>query len=166
MSENICGFNEAWVGACKNPKPCEKHDSLKCCSCGAPATHSCDETCQFVCGAPLCDNCKHATAKDGTNGMRSGEFLTGKMHIKKTEKEYKPWWLQDKEEEEVINARQYWSRNTVTFEFKCSGCRKTHEWGIRVIEFRNGEEHKEVIVCLDCLEGMIKSRFHMSNLRG
>lgn len=42
---------------------CEKHSTMKCVSCGSPATHGCDFCGQFVCGAPLCDNCIGATDK-------------------------------------------------------------------------------------------------------
>lgn len=74
MSE-ICGFDESWVGRCKEPKPCEKHVGLKCASCGLPAVKSCDHTGQFVCGAPLCAGCMHSPpAADSPNlfGMGGG----------------------------------------------------------------------------------------------
>lgn len=69
---HLCGFDEAWIGSCKKEvsKPgarCEKHIQT-CCSCGAPATRSCAETGQFVCGASLCDNCEHTTFPQGHNG--------------------------------------------------------------------------------------------------
>lgn len=54
-----CGFNEAWIGRCKNKVPCEKHSGLKCCRCGKPATRSCEDTFALVCGAPLCATCRH-----------------------------------------------------------------------------------------------------------
>ena len=64
----LCGFNEAWIGTCLNHSPCTKHQHLICGSCGEPATHTCSETGQFVCGVPLCQKCEHVTFPDGTNG--------------------------------------------------------------------------------------------------
>lgn len=94
-----CGFERAWQGPCKNECPCPEHNGAKCVSCGAPATHSCDETGQFVCSVMLCDKCEHAIAPDGTNGgvgfyttvppeMRA----TWKSHIPKGEQKYTPWY--------------------------------------------------------------------------
>ena len=96
-----CIWSEAWVGRCKNEAiegtiVCEKHTGRKCSSCGAPATHNCDETGQFVCGFDLCDDCEHATFSDGTNGgigfnaQQPPEGL--KIHVKKTEQQYTPWY--------------------------------------------------------------------------
>lgn len=59
-----CGFDEAWVGICKSTDildngQCTKHQNL-CCVCREQlATRSCSHTGQFVCGAPLCDDCDH-----------------------------------------------------------------------------------------------------------
>ena len=60
----MCNFDEAWRGKCKNENVinsdyCKKHIDLKCIVCGNKATHTCDHTFQFVCGAELCDNCEH-----------------------------------------------------------------------------------------------------------
>ena len=98
--QELCGFIIAWVGPCKNPKPCPEHSSMKCCSCGAPATHSCGETGMFVCGAPLCDDCEHTIAADGTNGgigfYQTSPLPDGyKSHCKKTEQVNKPWYTED-----------------------------------------------------------------------
>jgi hypothetical protein len=96
--QEVCGFSEAWVGNCKNPKPCCKHAKLVCVSCGNPATHSCDETGQFVCGANLCDECEHTIGADGTNcgvGFNADSSLLPEgynMHCKKTEQVYLPWY--------------------------------------------------------------------------
>lgn len=93
-----CGFEEAWIGNCKNECPCEKHAALKCVSCGEKATRSCDQTGQFCCGAPLCDDCEHTIAEDGTNG-NIGFFRTAKLpdgfreHCKKSEQVYQPWYM-------------------------------------------------------------------------
>ena len=53
-----CKFNMAWVGECQNKNPCDKHKNIKCSICGKPATRECEETYQFVCGHPLCNDCK------------------------------------------------------------------------------------------------------------
>lgn len=100
----LCNFGVAWLGDCpaqvaEEGQRCEKHANLKCASCNAPATHTCDETGQLVCGTPLCDNCEHAIAPDGTNGG-VGFYTTvpkemqkdWKTHIKKTEQKYEPWY--------------------------------------------------------------------------
>lgn len=55
-----CRFNMAWVGHCNQPcvgDICEKHAKKKC-RCGKQATRECSHAGQFVCGAPLCDDCK------------------------------------------------------------------------------------------------------------
>lgn len=59
-----CGFFIAWVGKCKSTDldvngKCKKHSGIKCVVCGNQATKECDSTGALVCGAPLCDNCKH-----------------------------------------------------------------------------------------------------------
>ena len=94
-----CLWDQAWIGKCKLPSVkngcCEKHQAA-CCSCGAPATHDCDETGQFVCGAPLCDNCEHTLHADGTNGgigfnmRKPPEGM--KTHCRKTEQRFTPWY--------------------------------------------------------------------------
>lgn len=55
-----CKFDKSWIGRCKQPifgttEYCTEHLDVKCCQCGEQATHDCEETFQFVCGAPLCD---------------------------------------------------------------------------------------------------------------
>lgn len=58
-----CQFEVSWVGRCATPSTngwCSKHENLKCCSCGAKATHDCDHTGSLVCGAPLCKTCHHS----------------------------------------------------------------------------------------------------------
>jgi hypothetical protein len=53
-----CIWVRAWIGRCEAMATahgcCEQHQAV-CCSCGAPATHDCEETGDFVCGALLCD---------------------------------------------------------------------------------------------------------------
>ena len=101
-SKNNCHFEMAWIGRCKEPAVkngmCEKHSKEKCASCGAPATHDCYETGQFVCGAPLCDNCEHTNAEDGSNGgigfFRVSALPEGmKEHCKKSEQKCFPWYV-------------------------------------------------------------------------
>ena len=93
MEIEICNFDKAWIGNCKNEKPCPDHKNLKCCSCGEPATKECAETGQFVCGFPLCDNCEHTNYEDGTNGgigfnQRTPPEGLG-LHCKKTDQKFK-----------------------------------------------------------------------------
>lgn len=104
---STCGFNEAWIGRCKEPTPidgdrCEKHRGKKCASCGQDATRSCDETMGLVCGAPLCDDCEHTTYPNGCN---SGVPLPKgmKSHCGKAAQVFKPWFEDGAEE---YNARQ------------------------------------------------------------
>ena len=98
-----CRWIEAWVGRCKLPSVkngcCEKHQS-SCCSCGAPATHNCNETGQFVCGFPLCDECEHTIHPDGSNGgvgFNQSPMPAGvRPHCRKSEQRLKPGF-QDQE---------------------------------------------------------------------
>lgn len=102
---NMCKWSKAWVGPCKEIADesgfCPEHKKEKCCSCGAQATHDCDETGQFVCGAPLCDDCRHTTFPDGTNGgvgFDEAPCPEGmKRHSKKTEQKYTPWYTREKD---------------------------------------------------------------------
>ncbi len=87
-----CTFSKAWIGACGKEADesgfCPDHKGIVCVSCGEQATHECSETMGFVCGAPLCEDCEHEIAKDGTNGRSS-------KHCKKTEQKYEPWYRRD-----------------------------------------------------------------------
>ena len=100
---NQCKFQIAWVGQCKEETisdndMCPKHALKTCVSCGKPATHECDSTGQFVCGAPLCDDCEHTICEDGTNGG-VGFYKTSKLpdgyreHCKKSEQVYTLWYM-------------------------------------------------------------------------
>jgi len=100
-----CKFEKAWIGKCaseviEGSDFCKDHDGMKCCSCGQSATHDCYETGQFVCGAPLCDDCEHTTSEDGTNGgigFNAQPSPKGmKTHCRKSEQKYDPWYMQDK----------------------------------------------------------------------
>ncbi len=100
-----CKYQMSWVGQCKNDVTenggfCAEHQ-VKCCSCGAQATHECAETGQFVCGHPLCDECEHVIYPDGTNGgigFNQAKLPEGmKIHCKKTEQKYKPWYEREKQ---------------------------------------------------------------------
>lgn len=89
-----CNFNIAWVGPCKNEIPCAEHASLKCVSCGSTATKECDETGQFCCGAPLCNECEHTICEDGSNGLVISYLPEGyKAHCKKNEQVYTSWYM-------------------------------------------------------------------------
>ena len=93
-----CCFDKAWIGKCKKPADdsnfCEEHKEIKCCSCGEKATRECDETGQFICGYPLCDNCEHTIRSNGCNS--GGELPQGlKGHCKKSEQVYKPWYVSE-----------------------------------------------------------------------
>jgi hypothetical protein len=98
----VCGYDIAWIGKCTEPAGengrCEKHAKAVCCSCGKPATHDCPETGQLVCGAPLCDDCEHTTAMEGTNG-NIGFFRTSPLpegmreHCKKADQKVFPWYV-------------------------------------------------------------------------
>jgi hypothetical protein len=57
-----CGYDKAYVGKCKNmagaKHSCVKHEQIHCGCCGKKASHECSYSGQFVCGAPLCDDCE------------------------------------------------------------------------------------------------------------
>ena len=96
----ICGFYRAWIGKCTNSKPCPEHESKRCASCKEPADHECDETGMFVCGAPLCKDCEHTIAHDGTNGgigfRRTSELPYGyRDHCRKDKQVYLPWYRRE-----------------------------------------------------------------------
>lgn len=59
---SACTFDKAWIGPCGKPAGvdglCSEHLGKKCTSCGGQATRECDDTFQFVCGAPLCNDCR------------------------------------------------------------------------------------------------------------
>jgi hypothetical protein len=61
---------------------CEEHSAAKCSSCGRPATHGCDFCGQFVCGAPLCDECTYGT--DTSKSAGAWGFLNH-IHVSKPE---------------------------------------------------------------------------------
>jgi hypothetical protein len=88
----MCEFQRAWIGRCDNEAEpfCAKHSGLKCSSCGAQATTECYETMGLVCGAPLCANCEHRIAEDGTNGG-----ILNMRHCKKAEQVYEPWYMRE-----------------------------------------------------------------------
>lgn len=105
-----CRFVEAWRGKCSQKVVgehgmCAKHAPLVCCSCKAQATHSCEETGQFVCGSPLCDDCTHRTFPDGTNGgvgFNAQSLPEGqKRHIKKSENTQLPRYARRPQDDEA-----------------------------------------------------------------
>lgn len=79
-----CEFVISWAGRCRaeaGAEPmCGKHAAMLCASCGEQATHDCDHTGQFVCGAPLCDVCE-GSGGDGSNGLGWG--FHGHVHVRK-----------------------------------------------------------------------------------
>jgi hypothetical protein len=102
----MCKFNEAWRGQCGKPAVkdgmCEEHANFVCTVCGKPATHNCEETGQFVCGAMLCDDCEHLTFPDGTNGgigFNAQDLPEGfkSRHVKKTDQKFTSWIMRDPE---------------------------------------------------------------------
>ena len=102
MNLVLCGFNVAWKGPCQNPQPCDEHMDKVCRSCGKAATRSCDSTGQFVCGAPLCDECEHLIFPEGDNGgigFNEQPLPEGfkKRHVKKTEQVFAPWYAREEE---------------------------------------------------------------------
>ncbi len=54
-----CGYEQQWVGPCKNEKPCPDHKDKKCWECGKPATKECGFCGFLVCGMPECDEHPH-----------------------------------------------------------------------------------------------------------
>lgn len=53
----VCGFDEAWIGKCKNTTPCSKHKDARCGNCGKLAVKSCAATIgAFVCGGKTCED--------------------------------------------------------------------------------------------------------------
>lgn len=105
-SQGLCYFTRAWIGRCKKPGTpfCDDHGKQKCSSCGSQATQECSSTGQFVCGAPLCEECEHAIAPDGTNGgvgfyttVPEDMRATWKSHCKKTEQQFQPWYAREPE---------------------------------------------------------------------
>lgn len=104
-----CEFSKAWIGKCKNPRPCAEHAALKCCSCGAPATRECSETITLVCCALLCDECEHTIWPGGCNSPASvGEKLPEGMkgHVKKGEQRFDPWWVQEEKKKKANMEEQ------------------------------------------------------------
>lgn len=110
----ICGFDEAWIGPCKqvgNPR-CEKHSNKICASCGAAATKNCPETGQFVCGENLCNDCEHTIFPSGTNGGVgfNAESLPDGMnrHCKKTEQRFQSWYAREPEAQPAPDTSGEW----------------------------------------------------------
>ena len=91
-----CTFNIAWIGPCGceciERDRCSEHADLKCVSCGEPATRSCNATHgPCLCSAPLCSNCEHELAPNGTN--------EGNRHVRKGTQKYKVWIEQTEQEQ-------------------------------------------------------------------
>jgi hypothetical protein len=89
-----CKYELAWIGKCNHALEagedfCPTHKGKKCDSCGEQATGECDETLGgFVCNTPVCSDCEHEIAPNGTNGMSL-------KHCRKDAQKYKPWFSQE-----------------------------------------------------------------------
>ena len=56
----VNAFKPELLGMLPNPYCKQKIEhAIPCASCGAPAHNLCGFTDQFICGAPLCDECEH-----------------------------------------------------------------------------------------------------------
>jgi hypothetical protein len=105
-----CVFDKAWKGACGKPTLnnsdfCEEHDGLLCSRCDSvgeinQATHECEETSQFVCGTPLCDNCTHDHNHPSGNWFH---HCTKETAIKQQEEQ-----KAKKQQEEEDNSVKLW----------------------------------------------------------
>lgn len=82
---SYCRYSMAWIGACKKECEgdiCEHHSKVTCCVCGKQATHECNHTGQFVCGAPLCEDCEGFVDSEKPSG--SWGFMNHAHRAKKT----------------------------------------------------------------------------------
>lgn len=107
----MCKFKLAWTNGClekeiEGSDYCEKHSKMKCCSCGEQATHECEETNQFVCGAPLCENCEDEISYKGTNTFR---------HVKKVDQKYTSWFMRTEEDNKKLLDDMYliWQESSI-----------------------------------------------------
>ena len=83
-----CRFQFAYsVNRCGQPadasRICEGHQQVKCVSCKGQATNECSYCGQFVCGAPLCDDCQGTEDRGKDPG--SWGFLNHR-HVRKSER--------------------------------------------------------------------------------
>ena len=58
---------------------CARHKALRCVVCKKQATKECDYTEQFICDAPLCENCKGFNDQSKPNGRWS--FMSHKHKV-------------------------------------------------------------------------------------
>ena len=75
--DNGCPWIRAWIGPCGKQGHggnalCKDHHGKRCVGCGALATQGCGHTGQFVCGAPICPNCRHLPAEGWVGFMGGG----------------------------------------------------------------------------------------------
>ena len=82
----MCIWRNAWQPPCAvdsgSEQYCSEHIKEKCVNCGKQATHECSQTgIQFVCCAPLCDDCTHGYLYPNQNTL----FNLGGGHITKQE---------------------------------------------------------------------------------
>lgn len=88
-----CQFEIAWVGKCGKPTTngwCTVHEAKMCVSCGGKATQTCDYTGMnpLVCGAPLCNSCKHEPYHS-VSVLFPNKHLTRDAHLKAVEESLK-----------------------------------------------------------------------------
>lgn len=75
-----CQYQLAWTSCRTEPDEsgfCKYHKGIKCSICGNQANRECSHTGQFVCGAPLCENCEGYQTGDpnDTTGHGAWGFL-------------------------------------------------------------------------------------------
>ena len=69
---SYCRYEPCWQSRCKKEREgefCSTHVGKLCCVCGEQASRECNHTGQFVCGAPLCDNCEGFTDTSKPSGI-------------------------------------------------------------------------------------------------
>lgn len=75
-----CKYDLAWCGPCGKPvvegsEYCEAHHGKECTVCKHQAVRECSYTGQFVCGAPLCENCEGHENRPGDPGYTTNPGL-------------------------------------------------------------------------------------------
>ena len=95
-------FTAAWQGVCKCGKlvgECEEHNEVVCVSCGSTAVRECPAHLGPIsCGAPLCQDCEHVVAPNGTTSRKL-------VHCRSIEQKYLPWTSMSPEDIAEGNAR-------------------------------------------------------------
>lgn len=93
----LCRWDGGWAGRCQNVGSnsdgmCDEHTGLTCVSCGKPAVRSCPSASSLVCGAPLCESCKHSAIDNRhvTADEYSRQLLLNKKMSAKIRKDGEP----------------------------------------------------------------------------